>query len=294
MIRSMTGFGRGAAEAPPVRYEVEIRGVNHRFLEIRVRIPEEILHREAEIRSRVAGVARRGRIDVNVARSRSGDIAADVSVNRKVIAGYLAAAGSVSQEFRLPAELSLPVLLSLPGVVKVDYPPEGETPGEEDALYAALAAALDAFHRTRAAEGERLGRDLRERIDRIEGEVAEMDRRAAGVPAELAKKVRQKVSQLLEAVPVDETRLAQEVAHLASRSDVTEEIVRLRGHLQQARSRLEGNDAEAGKAMDFLVQEMHRETNTVGAKSESLAVVQCVLRIKSEIEKVREQVQNLE
>lgn len=294
MIKSMTGFGRGEANDGEVRYEVELRGVNHRFLEVRVRLPQEVAAFEGALRSRVAAAVQRGRIDVTVNRAVSRQPQAVVTINREVISRYLEAATAIASEFRVPGALGLESLLALPGAVRVEVRREEETEAEKTVLLAALDQALVRYEAGRSAEGERLGRDLDARLAAVGSELEIISREAAGLTSEFAAKLRKRLAALLNGAPVDEGRLAQELAYLADRSDITEEIVRLGAHLRAAREHLAAPEAPAGKPLDFLIQEMHREANTVGSKAESLAISQAALRIKAEVEKLREQVQNIE
>ena len=293
MIKSMTGFGRGEASEIAVRYEVDLKGVNSRFLELRFRLPQEVSHLEADLRGQVSKIVRRGRIDITVNRSQSRDPETIVTVNRDVVARYLDAASLLVREFQLPGVLSLESALALPGAVRIEVRRDG-VEGEPEVLVSALREALTAFEEFRTAEGGRLREDLTERVRAMELELAGIEEAARGMPSEYSSKLRKRMADLLEGVPLDETRLAQEAAYLAGRSDVTEEIVRLRAHLRQAMEHLETGDQPAGKPLDFLVQEMHREVNTIGSKSEDLRISQAVLRMKAEVEKVREQVQNIE
>jgi len=293
MIKSMTGFGRGEASGESVRYEVEIRGVNHRFLEIRFRLPQEISHLEAGLRSHAAGIARRGRLDIAVNRAQSREPETAVFLNREVVARYLETASALSREFQLSGTLSLESVLALPGAVRIEIRRQG-VEGEEEILKAALDQALARFEEVRTAEGRRLGQDLSERIGAVESDLDRIEEAALAMPAEHTARIRKRMAELLEGIPLDETRLAQEGAYLAGRTDVTEEIVRLRAHLEQAREYLGARDTPVGKSLDFLVQEMHREANTIGSKSEDLRIAQTMLRVKAEVERIREQVQNLE
>jgi uncharacterized protein (TIGR00255 family) len=293
MTKSMTGFGRGEASAPPVRFEVDVRGVNHRFLEIRFRLPQEVSQMEGELRREVSAVVQRGRIDVTVSRIPSRDPETSVILNREVIARYLEAASVISKDYHLAGELGLESVLTLPGAVRFEVRKEGMEE-ERGVLVEALSRALAAFDGTRTAEGLGLGSDIRERIGLVEAELERIAEAAGAMPSEYLAKLRRRLAELLEGVPLDEARLMQEAAFLAGRSDVTEEIVRLRAHLRQALDCLDSRGAPVGKSLDFLVQEMHREVNTIGSKAEDLRVSHAVLRIKAEVEKIREQVQNLE
>ena len=293
MIKSMTGFGRGEASGTQVRYEVDLRGVNGRFLEVRFRLPQEVSRMEADLRAQVSRSIRRGRIDITVNRTQSKDPETTVIVNRDVVARYLDAASLLAREFQLPGSLTLESALAFPGAVRIEVKRDG-VEGEQDVLMSALRGALTAFEGCRTSEGGRLREDLMERVRAVESELAGIEEAARGMPFEYSARLRKRLADLLEGVHLDEARLAQEAAYLAGRSDVTEEIVRLRAHLRQAMEHLETGDQPAGKPLDFLVQEMHREVNTIGSKSEDLRISQAVLRIKAEVEKVREQVQNIE
>jgi len=294
MIKSMTGFGRGESGDEKAPFEVEIRGVNHRFLEVRFRLPPELSARETELRSRVSARARRGRVEVSVNRGAGKEPEASVSVNRELVARYLEAARAVAAEFKIPGKLSLESILGLPGAIRMELPREVAGERENSALLRALDLALETFEAARVAEGARLRQDLISHLEAIQADLEGIARISEEVTRDYEEKIRRKLRSLLESAPLDEGRLMQEAAYLATRSDITEEVVRLQAHLRQARQTLDTPDGPVGKSLDFLVQEMHRETNTIGAKAESLAIAQAVLRVKGEVEKVREQVQNLE
>jgi len=294
MIKSMTGFGRGEAVEGSVRFEVELRGVNHRFLEIRVRMPQEVADLEAELRNQVGRVARRGRIEITVVRSHWVEPEAMVTINRGVVSRYLEAASTLASDFNISGSLAIDSVLALPGAVRVEYRRWDRAEAEKAVLLEALDRALAGYEEVRLAEGSRLGHDLEMRLNSVEADLALIEREASGATAETAHRLRKRMAALLEGMPLDEVRLAQEAAFLADRSDVTEELVRLRAHLVQARGHLASTNGPMGKPLEFLVQEIHREINTIGSKAESLSISQAVLRVKAEVEKVREQVQNIE
>ena len=294
MIRSMTGFGRGEAASDQARFEVEVRGVNHRFLEIRFRMPEEMSGIEADLRQQVGRVARRGRVDVRVERIAMEEPMVKVAVHRGVIAGYLEAAGKVVEEFSLPGTLTLESVLALPGALRIEHARGSGSDPEKDLLHQALGRALHAFEEARAQEGEKLKTDLTRRLGIILSDVDEVTQWSRKSLPETMERIRKRMDSLLESIPIDPTRLAQEAAYLAGRSDIAEEVVRLSAHLRKAVELLETPDGPVGKSLDFLVQELHREVNTIASKSESLEVSQTALRMKAEVERVREQVQNLE
>jgi uncharacterized protein (TIGR00255 family) len=290
----MTGFGRGAAEGGGARAEIELKGVNHRFLEIKMRLPAEAAALEPLLRARIRKVARRGRIDLsmNVASSRGPSY--QVEINRPLVTGYLRAAEALRKELRLPGSIGIETLLALPGAVAIQSRPVRLDGAFRRIALESLRRALVAYDAMRAAEGGRLARDLRGRLKAIAEAAGEIERRSRGLPEAYAGRLKARVAALLQEPGLDPARLAQEVALLADRLDITEEVVRLRGHVDQARAELGRPQAAIGKTLDFLMQEMNREANTIASKVEEPAICQASLRIKSEIEKIREQIQNLE
>ena len=294
MIRSMTGFGRGDAGGEGTRFEVEVRGVNHRFLEIRVRLPQELSSLEPELREAVGRHARRGRVEVWVEQAKAGEPEARVSINRQAVAGYLEAAGELAREFELSGSLDLQALLALPGTVRIDFTRPLAGDDEKRSLLAALQGALRDFESARVAEGAKLAEDLRARLQSVEKEMERVSAAAGLSQKEVFDKLQARMAALLEGSGLDPTRLAQEAAYLAGRSDIAEELVRLSAHVGKFRELLGSADGPVGKALDFLVQEMHREVNTIASKSETLEISQSALTMKAEVERIREQVQNLE
>jgi uncharacterized protein (TIGR00255 family) len=294
MIKSMTGFGRGEAGDSQVRMEVEIRGVNHRFLEIRFRMPQELSDLESELRQQVSQVARRGRVDIWVEWVKGAEPEATVAINRGVVTGYLEAAGRIGTEFSLPGSMDLQAVLALPGAVRVEFRRDGGGEQEKTLLRQALAQALSAFDAARIQEGGKLARDLTARLSGLAGDLDGVRQAADRALPEVLEKIRKRMESLLEGVPLDPGRLAQEAAYLAGRSDIAEEMVRLSAHIAKAQEIFQSSDGPVGKSLDFLVQELHREVNTIASKSESLEISQIALRMKGEVERIREQVQNLE
>ncbi len=282
-MRSMTGHGRGTAETDDRRVTVEVRAVNHRFLDLKVRVPLE-----AEVERRAAEAIRRrverGAITVSVREEGPGTRA--VRVDLPLARGVFDALCELQRNLGIQGPISMALIASQPGVLAFGEPPEG------DALFlAALDAALEAMVAMRRAEGEALARDLGARLDRLEALARDITRLAGGMPLALAARLRERLDRLGADVPPE--RLAAEAALLADRADVTEELVRLASHLKQARE-LVAAEAASGRKLDFLVQEMGREVNTVGSKSPSAEISRCVVEAKAELEKIREQVQNVE
>lgn len=290
----MTGFGQGAAEAPALRVEVQIRSVNNRFADIRLRLPEGVAAREADLRRRVQPCVRRGRVEVDVRFERDRAESGAARVNRAAAAGVLEAARGLREALGVPGEIDVATLLQVPGVLETTA---SNTLDEAEwaAVERSLDLALAAFEADRVREGAALAQDLLQRFGRMRALASGIVGLAGAVPAAIRKKLTDRIQALLSSSEIDPTRLAQEAAFLADRADITEELVRLDGHLGQAASLLSAPDGEpVGKRLDFLLQEIQRETNTVCSKSPDLEITRAALELKAETERIREQIQNLE
>jgi len=291
MIRSMTGFGSGRGSSGGEEVDVEVRSVNHKFCEVKARLPRELSAAEVEIAKTVKDRLARGGVEVAV---RRGGAAATFTprIDVALAESYARAFAEIQARLSLPGQVTLAEILAADGVVRLEER-EMNADAAREALRRALGAALDALVAMRAREGEALARDLAGRLDAIAvlaSRVAELVPRT--VEAHRAR-LAERVAELARGVPVDPTRLAQEVALFADRTDVTEELTRLASHVAQARALL-GLAEPAGRKLDFLVQEMHREANTIGSKSQSAEIAGQVVSLKAEIERIREQVQNVE
>ncbi|HEX8070965.1 MAG TPA: YicC/YloC family endoribonuclease [Pyrinomonadaceae bacterium] len=294
-MRSMTGFGRGAAAGEKFSVAVELKTVNNRFLDIHLRLGADMASVEALVRRRIGEQLARGRVDVGIAFDRSADVAYEV--NKPLVAGFIAAMRELQQEFALKGEPDVNVLARLPGAMQ---PVRDGGLSEEmiAAVEQALAEALAELNRMREQEGAALAAEMRTRLDNIEAQLPIIEAVAAGMVESYRARLQRRISELLardglEIVELDQGRLAQEVAYLADRSDISEELARLRSHVQQFRAGLDGA-GELGKRLDFLSQELNREANTVLSKSTDVAIKEAALSIKAEVEKLREQVQNVE
>lgn len=293
MIRSMTGFGRAERRAGSLLVGVEIRCVNHRFAEVRVKVPRTLSALEEPLRKRLAAAIGRGRADATVSVSGT-ESRNPVAVNQELVAAYLKAGAEISRKHKIEGSLPMASLLSLPGVVTVRAENGALSAAQRKVVEGAFEAALREVLRARSREGKHLVKDIRRRLRVIAGHRAALGRRARGASSRHERRLQERLADLGATSKVDPARLAQEVAILASRSDVTEELVRLEGHVLQA-GRLLGKPREpVGKKMDFLLQEMHREANTINSKSEDLEISRLSLAVKAEVEKIREQSQNLE
>ena len=294
-LRSMTGFGHASAETERLRFGVEIRGVNHRYADLRVRVPDPLAAWEADIRRRVAEVVRRGRVDVTVTLEHAGGSEARPALNRALLSEVLDAARILRDEHQIPGEIDLATLFGVPGLFRAETPPVERVEAERDALLDAVGRALAAFDGERQREGADLGRDLRARTEIVASDLGRLVERARETPGRLRERLDERLRALDATIVLDPGRVAQEAALLAERADVTEETVRLAGHLEALQSLLDGSgSAPVGKRLDVLLQEMHREGNTVCSKAADLEVTRCALAIRVEVERMREQVQNVE
>jgi len=290
-MRSMTGYGRGAAERSGRRATVEVRSVNHRFLDIKLRGAALDPGVEEQVSARIRETAERGAITLTVHLERRGPGAA-VRVDRAAARAAHAALVSLAEELGTdPPTLAL--VVAQPGVVLAAD--DADDSGAGEAVLAAADDALAQLFSMRAAEGAILARDFQARLAQLAQHIEEIATLAGAAPDEARRKLHDRVSRLLDGeTPIDPARLAQEVAILADKSDVTEELVRARSHVEQLRTLSAGGSGAIGRRLDFLVQEMGRELNTMGAKSSAIEIVRRVVAAKAELEKIREQVQNVE
>jgi uncharacterized protein (TIGR00255 family) len=291
MLKSMTGYGKGAAAGDAFKVTVDIRSVNNRNLDIHWRAPQELAPLEIPLKKQVQAAVTRGRVDVTINLTQTADVAYEI--NRPLVRGYLAALRTMREEFALAGEATLDSIARLPNVLQASS--TSSQLGDEvvRGVEAALTQALTAMVAMRAVEGHELQKELLARVARIEQALAVIEAGSAGVIDAYREKLAKRVAELLGGVKLDETRLAQEVAYLAERSDISEEIARLKSHLAQLGELLAG-EAEVGKKLDFLLQETNREANTILSKSSELSVCDAAIEIKTEVERLREQSQNVE
>lgn len=292
MLQSMTGFGRAEAQTEAWQVAVEVNTVNHRYIDISVRLPRRYIALEHRIRKLVKERFSRGRFEVNFS------ITSIDGRGRRLVADEGLASEAVRLLRKLEADhgltggIDVNTLLGLREILRVE---EGEEDLDElwEILMPALTEALDALSSMRAAEGEALGADIASRLEAMRKLAGELSGRLPEVQAEHRAALEERIENLLSDVPVDPQRLAQEVAYLADKSDVSEEVTRLESHLKQLEGLLEAEEP-VGRKIDFVIQEMNREVNTVSSKVSDLEVARLVIELKSEQEKIREQVQNVE
>jgi uncharacterized protein (TIGR00255 family) len=296
MIRSMTGFGRASFELEGRTFELEARTVNSRYLDLRIKLPRPLSGYESDLKSLVQARLSRGKVDLSVSLAGAGSSPGKLEVDDSLVAEYVMAARRIGAEHGLAGALDADDLLSMPGVVRfVD--PEVDPEALKAALAGGVGRLLDALDAMRCSEGEALAADFDQRLTRIEELVDYFEARSDTVLEAARERLRKRIDQIRQDVgSVDEARLHQEVVLAADKLDVSEELVRLRSHVEQFREIMAGGDEgqPVGRRLDFLLQEMSREANTVGSKANDAPLAHQVVELKAELERVREQVQNVE
>jgi len=293
MIRSMTGYGAAVLETDALRASVAVRSLNHRYLEIAVHVPRRLLPLEADIKRRVQSRVERGRCEVSLQSTPGPDEATVVAAPRPLVGALVRALRQVQEEHRLEGGVSVSDVARFPGMVELVEQPGALDEARRGQILGLVDRALDGLEAMRRAEGAHLEADLRGRLTAIE---AAFERVSAGVAAARAARreaLLARVHELVGELGLDEGRLYQEVSRLVERSDVEEELQRLRSHVAQARALLDA-EGSCGKRLDFLAQEMARESNTMGSKLASAELVQEVVALKGDVERLREQAQNVE
>ena len=292
MIKSMTGYGRAAVTAGGREITVELRSVNNRYLDCTVKLPRMFSFAEDAVKRRVKEAISRGKVDVYITVTQTESTDVKVQLNRPVLEGYLSAMRTIAAEYGVQDDISVTALARLQDIFLVDRQEEDEEAVQKDIL-AAVDAALRKHTEMRCREGEAMEADLRSRAATILGLVADVEARSPETVREYRERLAAKMQEVLENTSIDESRILTEAAVFADKIAVDEETVRLRSHFDQFDAMLTGGGA-IGRKLDFLLQEMNRETNTIGSKGSDLAQARTVVAIKAELEKIREQVQNIE
>ena len=292
MIKSMTGYGRAETAIQGRSFVVETKSVNHRFLEISLRMPSVLFPLELDFKKKIGEKFKRGRIEVFIRLEAEDANVPGANLNLEVARNYVAVLQRIKEEFGLAGEVNLQMLASFRDIFS--QPAEDELGADVLSHIAGLLEeALTMLMKMRREEGAAIYQDMVQRLAVIRDTLGVINSRAPQVVMEYQKRLAERIKELTAGCALDETRLAQEVAIMADKSDVTEEIVRLQSHMGQFEALLRSEEAE-GKKIDFLLQEMNREINTIGSKSSDAEIARQVIEIKSELSKLREQAQNIE
>ena len=293
MIKSMTGYGRARELLNKRDITVEVRSVNNRYLDCTVKLPRMYAFAEDAVKQRVQQAVSRGKVDVFITVDASAADVAQVTVNRELAAQYAAAMGELAELCGPIAwKLTPEVLARFPDVLTVTKADEDLESVSAD-ICAVLDEALAAYHTMRAVEGKRLAEDIAGRLDHIEAYTGQVEARSPETVAEYRAKLTARMQEVLQSTTIDDQRILAEAAIYADKVAVDEVTVRLRSHVAQLRGMLE-SDEPMGRKMDFLIQEVNRESNTIGSKCGDVSIAQVVVNLKAEVEKMREQVQNVE
>ncbi|MFO1483428.1 MAG: YicC/YloC family endoribonuclease [Verrucomicrobiaceae bacterium] len=291
-MKSMTGFGRGEAQRDGVTWSVECSSVNRKQLEVVVNLPRELSELENAVRAEVSGAVSRGRVNVAVRKEAASTTAEAVRVDHVLAANYFHAMHALALKLEIPAEVALSDITRLPGVMNLAQS-EVAADAAWPVIQEALAAALKQLTAMRVAEGGSLRADIETRLQTIESLLESIRAKAATVPEYQRKQLRQRLEEAGLPLPLDDERLVKEIALFADRTDISEELTRAASHVKQFRAYLDA-DAPAGRSLDFLLQEFFREFNTMGSKCNNAEIAHHVVTAKTELEKIREQVQNAE
>lgn len=292
MIKSMTGFGRCEIQKESRKFTVELKSVNHRYLDVNIRMPKKLNFFETAIRTLLKSYANRGKIDIFITYEDISQAQVSVKYNAALAAEYLKYLRQMEEEFGLENDVRVSTLSRYPEVFTMEEQSEDE---EElwNGLKKALEGAFGQFVETRKAEGENLKKDILSKLDSLEKEIVFVEERSPQIVAEYRAKLEDKMKELLADTQIEDSRIAAEVILFADKICTDEEVVRLKSHIQHMRNTLEEKEG-IGRKLDFIAQEMNREANTILSKANDLEVSNHAITLKTEIEKIREQIQNIE
>ena len=293
MLISMTGYGRAECQKDDYTYLAEIRSVNNRFIEINTRLPKAHMDLEQPLKKLIKSYCSRGSINLSISIGNSNENTGEweVKPNLPLAEQYVTALQQIRDSLKLEGKIDLKSVVGIRDIVKIE--PLAIDPANHELILNIATEALDSLQKMRKEEGINLQKDLEQRIDAIENHAAEIESWHPEVVKEYQNKLKERIKSLNEGMESDETRIAQETALLADRCDITEEITRLKSHLNQFRNYFNTNEP-IGRKLEFITQEINREVNTIGSKSSNIKISNRVIEIKSELEKIREQVQNIE
>ena len=292
MVRSMTGYGKGFAENESARVTIEMKSVNHRYLDLNIKLPKKLNFLESLIRNKISESIFRGKVDVYITLNEHSDACYKVSINDIIAKEYFDSIAEMAEKLAVENDMKASNIVRLPDVIELE-----ETDSDEDSLkelvLSALSDCINQFVDSRIAEGARLEKDLVSKMDEMLVLVDKLEKRSPVIIEEYKERLTTKIHELLEDNNIDENRIAQEVTIYADKVCIDEEMVRLKSHVAETRSVFE-LDKEVGRKLDFLAQELNREANTILSKSTDVEIADIGITLKTLIEKVREQIQNIE
>ena len=291
MIKSMTGFGKNNLAINDRNYQVEIRSVNHRYLDINIKMPRQLTYLEEIIKKAISTKIKRGKIDVSISFENNSTEGRNVKINTEIAKMYIEQLRKLAEEENILSDIQVTEITKLPDVLNINIDQDDDTIKQE--LLESVNIATDNLIEMKQTEGNKIAEDLIRRINYIEEKILKISELSTGLIEEYVVKLEERIKEILKTDIIDKSRIAQEVVIYADKTSIEEEITRLKSHIIQFRNLLK-EEEPVGKKIDFLIQEMNRETNTIGSKANNLDIVNGVIDIKTELENIREQIQNIE
>ncbi len=292
MIKSMTGFGRANLVQNLREYQVEIKSVNHKYSDVNIKLPRNISYLEEDIRKIVLSKISRGKIEIYISFDNYSQEGKDIRINKEIAKIYINGLKELADEENISSSIEVTDISKFPDVLTIKNNDNNEEIIKEE-VKRVVEEAVDKLVNTRKVEGKKIAADLLERINKVEALVNEINKLSTGLIEEYVVKLENRVKEILNTDEIDKSRILQEIVIYADKCSIEEELTRLDSHMSQFKNLLNSNDA-IGKKLDFIIQEMNRETNTIGSKSNNLGIVDRVIEVKTILEDIREQVQNIE
>ena len=293
MIKSMTGYGKATLNIENRNYQIEIKSVNHRYLDFNIKLPKTLTYLEEDIKKIISEKIKRGKVDVFVTFENNSDEGKQVIINKELANTYINKLKELAELENISSNIEVIEIAKFPDVLTIKTDQDDEKIKNE--ITQVTKEATDRILEMKQIEGEKLAQDLLNRLAKIENKIEEISQKSTGLIEEYVVKLENRIKEILKNQEIDETRLAQEVVIYADKCSIEEEITRLKSHIYQFRNLINTNVKDTiGKNLDFIIQEMNRETNTIGSKANNLDITNGVINIKTELEDIREQVQNIE
>ena len=292
MIRSMTGYGKETLSIEGREYQVEIKSVNHRYLDINIKMPKTLSYLEETIKKEISQKIKRGKIDVFITFENNSQEGKNIKINKELAKIYINQLKELAQEEKISSNIEVTEIAKFPDILTIKIDEEDDKIKEE--IIQVTQQATEKIIEMKNIEGNKIEQDLLTRIEKIEKKIEEISKKSTGLIEEYVVKLEKRIKEILKTEEIDKTRLAQEVVIYADKCSIEEEITRLKSHIYQFKNLIKDNNETIGKKLDFIIQEMNRETNTIGSKANSLEITNGVIDIKTELEDIREQIQNIE
>lgn len=292
MIRSMTGYGKAEKSIEQRMYQIEIKSVNHRYLDISVKMPKQLSYLEESIKSLISSEIKRGKVDVFITFENNSAQGKEIKINTEIAKIYIDELKKLAKQENILSNIEVTEISKYPDVLTIQNVNDEETIKQE--ILEVTKIALEQLIKMKKVEGEKISEDLLERINNIKEKIQKISSLSTGLIEEYIVKLESRIKELIKDKDIDETRLAQEVVIYADKCSIEEEVTRLNSHIYQFEELIKETNKTIGKKLDFIIQEMNRETNTIGSKANNLEITNGVIDIKTELENIREQVQNIE